>query len=172
MKKVYTFLVIILLIIVFRNFLFNLLFSYKVIDERPVLNLEQRISDENLATIEDIIEYELEETASLLNFTFNKCENEPNKLLKSKHANCIGYSAFLASSIINKLNSESLKNEWEVKHNVAEIYFLGYNVHPFFKSKFFKNHDFVVIENKKTNEIIAVDPALYDYFRINKIRLR
>lgn len=65
-----------------------------------------------------------------------------------------------------------LDDEWGAKHKVGEIYFLGYNIHPLFKSEFFKDHDFVVIENRKTNEIIAVDPALYDYFRINKIRLK
>jgi hypothetical protein len=161
-----------LLVVLLRSFLFNSLFSYKIIDERKGLKLEQKISSENSIVVEDIIQDRLNETSLLLRFTFDKCDSEPNKLLKSKKANCIGYSAFLAASINNKLHSEGLNNEWKAKHKVGEIYFLGYNIHPVFKSKFFKNHDFVMIENIKTNEIIAVDPTLYDYFRINKIRLK
>ena len=172
MKKFYTFLIIIFLIILIRSFLFNLFFSYKIINEKKVLKLEQKESSENSKNIEDIIDSELRKTSSLLSFTFNKCESEPNKLLKTKEANCIGYSAFLAASINNKFHLVGLSNEWKAKHKVGEIYFLGYNIHPHFKSKFFKDHDFVVIENIKTNEIIAIDPALYDYFRINKIRLK
>lgn len=172
MKKFYTFLVIILLIVLVRSFLFNFFFSYKIIDERKVLKLEQKVSNKNSKSVEDIIHDELNETSSLLSFTFNKCDNDPNKLLESKKANCIGYSAFLSASINNKFYLESLNNEWKAEHKVGEIYFLGYNIHPLFKSKFFKDHDFVVIENRKTNEIIAVDPALYDYFKISKIKLK
>ncbi|MCD1116028.1 hypothetical protein [Chryseobacterium turcicum] len=160
------------MIVLFRSFLFNFLFSYKIIDERQVLKLEQKMSGENSIVVEDIIHDELNKTSSLLRFTFDKCDSEPNELLKSKKANCIGYSAFLAASINNKLHSNSLNNEWKARHKVGEIYLLGYNIHPLFKSGFFKNHDFVVIENRKTNEVIAVDPALYDYFGINKIRLK
>lgn len=172
MKKLYVFLVIILLIILGRSFLFNFFFSYKIIDERKIFKLEQKESNKNSKSVEDIIHDELNKTSSLLSFTFNKCDNNPIKLLESKKANCIGYSAFLAASINNKFHSESLDNEWEAKHKVGEILFLEYNIHPFFKSKFFKDHDFVVIENRKTNEIIVVDPALYDYFKISKIKLK
>ncbi|MFC7347940.1 hypothetical protein ACFQO9_14530 [Chryseobacterium zhengzhouense] len=172
MRKFYTFLVVVLLIILGRSFLFNFFFSYKIIDERKILKLKQKGSNKNSKIVGDIIHDELNETSSILSFTFNKCDSDPNKFLESKKANCIGYSAFLASSINNKLQAQMLDGEWGAKHKVGEIYFLGYNIHPLFKSEFFKDHDFVVIENRKTNEIIAVDPALYDYFRINKIRLK
>ena len=33
-------------------------------------------------------------------------------------------------------------------------------------SKLFKDHDFVTIENKITEEIVAVDPTVNDYLRI------
>lgn len=172
MKKFGVFLLIILLIILFRNFLFSFFFSYKIIEERKIFKLEKSTSDEKSKNVEEIIHYQLNKTSTLLNFTFDKCDNEPSQLLVSKKANCIGYSAFLAASINNEFQSEGLSNEWIAKHKVGEIYFLGYNIHPFFESKFFKDHDFVVVENKKTNETIALDPALYDYFRIDNIKLK
>ena len=38
------------------------------------------------------------------------------------------------------------------------------------KSTFFKDHDFVTIENKVTGEVFAVDPTLYDYSGIKLVR--
>lgn len=160
------------MIIVFRNFLFNYFFSYQVINERKNFKLEKSVSSEKSNNIEEIIHHQLNKTSSLLNFTFDKCDNEPNRLLKSKKANCIGYSAFLTASVNNELYFKGLNNEWIAKHKVGEIYFLRYNIHTLFKSKFFKDHDFVMLENKKTNETIAVDPVLHDYFRIDSIKLK
>lgn len=172
MKKLYIFLAIILFAILFRSFVFNFFFSYEIIEERKALKLKDKISDKNSKNLDNIIHDGLVETSSLLDFTFNKCDTEPNKLLESKKANCIGYSAFFAALINNKFQLDDLNGEWIAKHKVGEIYFLGYNIHSLLNSKFFANHDFVVIENKKTNEIIAVDPTLYDYFRIEKIKLK
>jgi hypothetical protein len=49
---------------------------------------------------------------------------------------------------------------------------LNTNINQYFTSLFVKDHDFVVLENTETKEKIAIDAALYDYFRINKIRLK
>jgi len=52
---------------------------------------------------------------------------------------------------------------------VEQLYFLGTNIHKYFNSSFFKDHDFVTIENKTTGEIFAVDPTVNDYLRIDFI---
>ncbi|MFN6038610.1 MAG: hypothetical protein ACK452_09085, partial [Bacteroidota bacterium] len=59
-----------------------------------------------------------------------------------------------------------------VKHHIGHIHFFGFDVHDWFSSKFFQDHDFVSIENKKTGEIYAVDPTAEDYLFIEFIRYK
>lgn len=177
MKKWWIFLIIIFIAILCRTYLFKIFFTYNVIKERTVSNvanekLKEKLDNEKDNSIEDIIESSLDETASDLNFTFDHCDNETNKLVESKKANCIGYSAFLASIIKFKLNQNELTNQWKVHHKVGEIYFLNENINKYFDSKFFKDHDFVTVENVETKEVIAIDATIYDYFKINRIRLK
>ncbi len=173
MKKFGIFILIIGTLLVFRSYLFNLFFTYKITGQREISTIQNHIlSDKKQMSIEEIIKINLKETSSLLSFTFDKCENNPDKLIKTKKANCIGYSAFFASVTANSLKSANLNSEWKVKHQMGEIYFLNVNINQHLKSNFFKDHDFVTIENSKTKEIIAVDPSLFDYFRINNIKLK
>jgi hypothetical protein len=158
--------------------LFNAFFKYDIIKERSVSEItNQKLKkhlEENRSrnSIESIINDSLKETASDLNFTFNRCDNETNKLVESKKANCIGYSSFLASLIKYKLRQTGLNNQWKVHHKVGEIYFLNGNINQYFTSKFFKDHDFVIVENIETHEVIAVDATVYDYLKIDRIRLK
>ena len=52
------------------------------------------------------------------------------------------------------------------KHQIGQLHYLEINIHKYFNSSFFKNHDFVTIENRETEEIIAVDPTVNDYLYI------
>ena len=52
---------------------------------------------------------------------------------------------------------------------IGKLDFLGMNVHNWFDSSFLKDHDFVIIRNKETGEIKAVDPTLYDYLYIEVV---
>lgn len=173
MKKFGILLVLIFAMFLGRNLLFRALFRYETIRERKVLELkDEELNNERYGNIEDIIQSSLEQTSETLQFSFEPCENDPNRLLNTKKANCIGYSAFLAALIQNGLRENKLDEAWKVRHEVGEIYFLNQNIHRYFTSPFFKDHDFVVVENKVTKEKIAIDAAVYDYFRINNIRLK
>lgn len=173
-KKWILFLIIIFAAVFSRNFLFSGLFRYEIIKERKIYSFENENFNEDkpAVEVEKIIQSSLEKTSSLLAFSFDPCENDPNLLLKTKKANCIGYSALLAALIQTELRKNKLDKEWKVSHEVGEIYFLNQNINQYFTSTFFKDHDFVVVENKETKERIAIDAALYDYFRINKITLK
>ncbi|MDP2388519.1 MAG: hypothetical protein Q8M29_19250 [Bacteroidota bacterium] len=118
---------------------------------------------------EEIIEESLALTSETLQFTFSKCDKDPNKLLKSKKANCIGYAAF-CSAVCNQLFEENKMTDWKASPQIAKIYVLGINVHQYISSPFFKDHDFVKIENIKTGECYFVDPSLYDYTGIGWVR--
>ncbi len=174
MKKWILFLIVIFAAVFGRNFLFSSLFSYEVIKERKLHPFESENfkDDEDAGEAEEMIKNSLKQTSSVLAFSFGPCENDPSLLLKTKKANCIGYSAFMASSVREKLKKSGLSDDWEAVHVVGKIYFLNENINQYFTSEFFKDHDFVIIKNRKTKELIAVDPALYDYFRIDKIKLK
>ncbi len=57
-------------------------------------------------------------------------------------------------------------HQWVARSQIGQLYFLGTYVHPYFHSPFSKDHDFVIIENKTTGEIFAVDPTVSDYLFI------
>lgn len=164
--------------VICRTYLFRIFFSYDTIKERKVLDitnekLKNRLKEtENNTSVEDLIQNSLKETASTLSFSFDKCDHETDKLVETKKENCIGYSAFLASVIQFKLKQSGLENEWKVQHNVGEIYLVNENINRHFNSGFFRDHDFVTVENVKTNETIGIDATLYDYFRIERIKLK
>ncbi|GGG62573.1 hypothetical protein GCM10011378_43400 [Hymenobacter glacieicola] len=42
-------------------------------------------------------------------------------------------------------------------------------MHKYFNSAFFKDHDFVTIENKRTGKVYAVDPTIDDYLSVDFI---
>ncbi len=58
-------------------------------------------------------------------------------------------------------------NEWLVKHHIGQMYVGKKNIHNYFHSTFLKDHDFVTVENINNGKIYAIDPTVYDYFRIN-----
>ncbi len=178
LKKWIIFLIIIFAGILCRTYLFNTFFKYKINREKSVSTINnQNLKDEldNNETnnsIDDIIENSLVNTSSDLSFTFNKCNNNVNLLVESKKANCIGYSAFLASVLNYTIKKQGLNNQWKVHHQVGEIYFLNENINKHFDSKFFKDHDFVTIENIKTKEVVAIDATVYDYLKIDRVALK
>ncbi|WGU67484.1 hypothetical protein QIU19_07690 [Capnocytophaga canimorsus] len=82
----------------------------------------------------------------------------------------MGYAQFFALVCNYMLKKNNLHKEWVAKVYIGKLKFLGNDIHQYFQSSFFKDHDFVVVENVRTQEIYAVDPTLYDYFVIKKVR--
>ena len=122
--------------------------------------------------ISDIIDESLHLAADQLAFTTEKCETDPNKLFLSHKTNCIGYAAFFSTVCNQMIKENKLQQQWIATPHIGQLYFFGINIHPYFKSKFWKDHDFVLVENKMTGERIAVDPSLYDYSGITTVRYK
>lgn len=179
MKKRILFLILIFAVILLRTSVFSFFFSYRIIRERAPVG---ELKDEELKSaagkkkkehpVEDIIQDAQEITASRLGFTFEKCDREVNALAVSQKANCIGYAAFLAAVIRYELRQQNLEDQWQVRHQVGNVYFLNTNIHRYIKSAFFRDHDFVTMENTQTGETVALDATVYDYLKINRIRLQ
>jgi hypothetical protein len=132
-------------------------------------HIDSFVGIENINNIEKIIQTSLAITSKNLNFSAGKNDNDPNNLIISKKAHCVGYASFFATTCNYLLQKNKLSNSWTAKPHLGQIYFLGINVHHFFQSPFFKDHDFVIIENKKTGDIYAVDPTISDYLSIDFI---
>jgi hypothetical protein len=124
------------------------------------------------ADIKDVIKMGLSATSRQLNFTATHNDTDPNKLIYSRTAHCVGYASYFTTTCNYLLMKNGLAGQWNVKHQIGQLFFLGININKCINTPFFKDHDFVTIENKKTGEIFAVDPTVNDYFFINFVTYR
>ncbi len=141
--------------------------SYEAKDSELIDFIEGRTDNQENLDVEEVIELALDLTTEQLNFTSSKNHNDPNKLIHSKTAHCVGYASFCSTAINYLLKKYELDNDWQAKPQIGQLYLFGTNVHHYFESAFFKDHDFVLIENKSTGEVFAVDPSLDDYLFID-----
>ena len=155
------------IMLIFRGWIFRHLVTYQPIKQRTeykatdlnfISYIEQNIDNKKELNIDDIIEHALSITSQQLDFTTSNNYNDPNKLINTKTANCIGYASFFSTTCNYLLKKYKLANTWTSKPQIGKLYFLGTDIHKNFNSSFFKDHDFVTIENKTTGEILAIDP--------------
>lgn len=121
------------------------------------------------ADINELIDFNLEQTKNILSFTFDKCSSDPATIIKTGKANCIGYSALFNSLMNYTLSKRELNNKYECYHYVGKIYYAGENINSLFNDPFFKDHDFNMIKDIKNKKQIAVDPSLYEYLGIKRV---
>jgi hypothetical protein len=164
------------------DWLYRCLVTYKSVGTRAnYLATNKELTDyinasiegETNTDIQQIVKLGLLITSKRLNFTAYKNEIDPNKLINTKTAHCIGYASFFTTTCNYLLKKYKLSDKWVAKQQIGQLYFLGINMHKYLHSAFFKDHDFVIIENKITGEILAVDPTISDYLYIvfvNKIK--
>ena len=170
--------IFIILIIVFRGFLYRNLISYSKIEVRNNVNLTnknliQKIdykTGKRILSIEEIIELSNDITSEKLKFSFDKVSSNPNMVYGLKKANCIGYSSLFNAIGNYMITKQKMTDTYEFTHLVGELKFLGFNIHNMFNSPFFKDHDFNEIKFKQTGEKKFVDPSLRDYIRIDYVR--
>jgi hypothetical protein len=160
----------------FRGFLYRQLVNYKSIEQRKTYAASNKaltdyIQEETTAfkpgNIKEIIKLSLKLTSQRLSYRKANNNIDPNNLIISKNAHCIGYSAFFTSTCNLLLRKYGLADKWNSRQLVGHIYFCGINIHTIFKSPFFKDHDFNIIENSETGEKYFVDPTLNDFLKIN-----
>ncbi len=164
----------------FKGWIYRHLVTYKTIERRtsyPVNspNLEKLISENSgfqETNLKEIVKTSLSLTSKSLRFTDGNNANDPNRLVESRDANCIGYAAFMSTVCNQMLKESNLSNEWVATPQIGQLYLLGKNIHPYFKSAFFRDHDFVIIRNLTSGEEIGVDPSLHDYTGIGYITLK
>jgi len=174
------FFILIAICFLFRGGIYRHLVSYKSIGQRmnyPVTDkqlieiIEKNISKNQDNDVRQLIKLSLRITSEQLNFTVSKNDVDPNKLIYSKTAHCVGYASFCSTTCNYLFDKFKMDDTWMAKPQVGHLYFLGINIHPYFHSFFFKDHDFVIVENKRTHEKIVIDPTINDYLFIDFVTL-
>ncbi len=180
-KKIWALIVLIGLLYFFRGYIYRLLVKYEPIKEteeyvvsgsKLVDYIDNFTADNDLMSIETVTDKSNELTNEKLEFTFSKCDKDPNKLILSLETNCVGYAYFYAVVCNYLLEKSKLSNQWHAKTYRAKLYFLGVDIHTWFNTPFFKDHDFVIIENSVTGEKIYIDPTTSDYLSIDEVAIR
>lgn len=167
--------------VVLRGCIFRQVIVYQTVGQRNAYPLTNpafkaylsdnaRLSAHCSAT--DVIDRALTLTAERLHFTADNNPIDPNRLYETRTAHCVGYAAFFVTACNYLFKENGMGDTWSAHQHIGQLYCFGTNVHPFFSTPFFKDHDFVIIQNWQTGEQIAVDPNMYDYLYIREISFR
>ena len=175
MKKRYRILIIgILLVLLFRGYLFRTLVRYQENNELEKIPLtnetlrDQIKSIQSQEDIEDLIKIALVLTADHLHFRSQASSVDPNQLFRptSSPTHCVGYSAFFATIFQQLLQQHNWQDSYQVQHLRGHLTLLGFDLHQFNDDPFFQHHDYNRIIEISTGKQWVVDIAVYDYFGI------
>ena len=186
LKKTFQILaLLIILIILFRAWIFRKSISYTPIGKRATVllidrqicqELESEITIQLLSkaknaplSIAEIIQLAQKKTSEKLSFSRKKSVKNPNIIIKEGKTNCIGYAALFNSIAQFILISQQLEQQYQVNHMVGKLNFWGIDLHQFFNTPFFKDHDYNQIINLETRHKIYIDPIISDYFGIHQV---
>lgn len=166
------------LVLIFRGPIFRITVKYESIGQRDNYTLSnpkiiqeiKKTTNQEKLSLDEMIHVALKICAKQFRFSLKQHPSDPNNLIASGKANCIGYSA-LFNSIISYIATQQGQEEIvQSTQLIGKIYFLGIDIHRFFKSSFFKDHDFNQIINLEHSDTLYIDPSMYDYLRIKRLR--
>ena len=167
----------ILILVLFREMVFRKTIKYVEIGSRPEIEITngkliekiERNSENKDFDLQEICELAADITKEELEFTTNRASNNPNELINTHQANCVGYSAMFNSIANFLIRKNKLTGEIEAKHRIGKLEIFGINLHQYFQSPFFKGHDFNEVTNKTTGERVFIDPSVSDYLLIKRV---
>jgi len=146
--------------------------GYNLTDSELIEDLNAWAEDHPDADAEDISNKALRATARELRFATSQSTSNPNGLIKSGKAHCVGYASVYCAVSRHLIDELGLSNKYRCDHLVGHLYMLDQNLHSFINHRFFSNHDYNRIIDLKTREEHLADPSLYDYLRINQVSNR
>lgn len=166
-----------LILILFRGFIFRLTIKYNEIGTRPKIEITNKqliekietFATSRLITPEDIVKTASTITNSELAFTTQTVSSNPNELINTNKANCVGYSAMFNSVANFLIKKNELEHTIVTEHKIGQLSFMGINLHQFFNNSFLKDHDFNELKNMKTGKVIFIDPTVSDYLWISSV---
>lgn len=159
-------LVLLLLLFLFRGPAFRTLTNYNLVNYRTIAtNPTQRlqaISDSLYLESDDLEEFVLnaqDYTTGALQFSARNSGSSTLATLRGGQANCVGYARVMADLI--QRNADKFPGMM-VRHGVAKIFILGFDLHQLTDKPFWRDHDVVVVEAGDSWRMV-VDPSLADY---------
>lgn len=163
--------------LLFRGWIYRHVVTYRSISQPTayimtnpdLIKLANSLGTDPFTDVDAGISSALGLTSQQLRYTTSTCSTDPNQLVDSHRTHCVGYAHFFSALCNHWFHIKGVSKDWEATVHRGQLYVMGINIHQFFHSPFFSNHDFVVIRHKKTQEIIAVDPTIHDYLFINRI---
>lgn len=163
--------------ILLRGVIFRSVITYQAQAARngSVINdqaLVARLDRESIFTVKDVIDRGQRITAEYLEFTTGTCMVDPNQLTRTRQAHCVGYAAFCSAVCNHLLEQSGLASEWTASAWAGKLYMGKKDIHQWFDSPFYKDHDFVVLQNPVTGQRLAIDPVLYDYLHIASVDVK
>ena len=165
---------------IFKDVMFQAMFSYKKIGERThysgfsddslfsgegTYNSGDREDVDLVTLINDALHF----SDMQLSFAATNTRNEPDALVKHGRAHCIGYSAFFKATLEELLERKDIEYV-EVQHAVSEVYLAGINLHQFTSRDFFKDHDYNIVVDRLSGNAYFVDSSLHDMTGIGFVR--
>lgn len=175
MRILWRFLLVILVALLvmwsFRAAAYRSLVHYKVVGQRqpiPALALPTAEPD----GLDQAIAVALDTTAARLHFSTGKVNSDPVLLMHGGPANCMGYAALCAALLNGQLEAAGLGERYVVEPVIGKLYLGDQDLHSFFTSPFWKDHDVVRITDLTSNEVIVLDPTLYDHVGIGRVSFR
>ena len=165
------------MLFLFRGFCYRFVIKYNEIGTRPdieithrnLLKIIERKIPNRTIDIHEIVKIANEITNEQLSFTTNRVSNNPNDLINLNLANCVGYSAMFNSIANHLISKNDLQSELKAEHKIGQLELFGINLHQFFDTPFFKNHDFNEITHMASGTTIFIDPSVSDYLLIKRI---
>jgi len=181
MKKLLKiFVLIILSLILLRGIIYRQIIKYKSVGVRNeivltnqelIKRIENNINDDQIS-IKKIVNIARNITSKELKFTSKKTSVNPNKIGINSSTNCVGYSATFNSIVNYLIKKNHLEKSIKATHEIGKMELLGNDIHQYFKSPFFKDHDFNKVVNLETGETILIDPTINDYLGIKTVSLK
>lgn len=161
-----------------RTQIFNTLIEYVPEKEIMVIELkdsywksevDQIILSNTFVGIPELNDRIIELLTSKLQFGKKQTNTAPTKLRDKSVAHCVGYSALHASLLTyacKKLNFEKYK----VSHIRGKVKFVGIELTNNKYGNFYKDHDFVKIENLIKDQYYFSDATIYELLKISRIK--
>ena len=146
MKRAIAFIILIAIVFIAREWLYNQAVTYKSIGHRtnyPATNsllveqLESAKGDLNQADVRQIIDLALTVTSQQLNFTAENNDNDPNQLIHSRTAHYIGYASYFSTTCNYLFKKYGFDDQWIARPQIGQLHVFGTNVH---KRPRFCNH--------------------------------
>jgi hypothetical protein len=177
-RKLGILLIATVLLIGCRGWLYRLLIRYQPVAERElvplrVAGLQQEIASLSPApplTLEDIRDIAFALTTRQLSFSRRAASADPNTAWTTGRAHCVGYAALFHAIAHELIRQYGLEDQLEARHLVGKLELLGLDLHRFFDSPFFADHDYNLLRDRHTGETIRVDPSVGDYLWIKSVR--